>query len=684
MWHRGWVFAALFVFLPTAAFSQQDILVDGEVHHLGNDDVEDWADVAVSPEGSRLDLEFEAVANSHEVILSVLHQDIHNLWTIVVNGEAVGTLVQTADRGTYPYPLPKGVLKDGVNTISFQPDDPADDILLGEVRIFWATVAEHYQLGRLEVSVVGPVGEPLPVRITIEPKEGPLPEIFDVVGNHTAVRPGVVYVGDGHATFSVPGGHYTVTASKGVEWGLDQAQVDVVFGSEESIHLAVEREVDTSGYISADTHIHTVTFSGHGDATIEERMVTLAAEGVELAVATDHNHNIDYRPWQEEMGFNPFFTSVIGNEVDNELGHYTAFPLDVDDEVPQTRGKDWTETMREMRAKGAKVILLNHPRWPAIDTGPFGKTTLNRHSGRRVVNTPFLFDGIEVINATDLKVDPLYIVQDWFALLNHGELLVGVGSTDSHTVGEHVGKGRTYIASSTDDPANLDVDALSDALLEGRASISLGIFCDVLVNGQAGMGDQVEPEDGVLDVALTVRSPAWVTPRSAIVYLNGVEAARMDFGEQEEGPFAMTAEFRIPAPAFDAHLVCVVVGDGEEAAFWPTMEDYTFGATNPVWIDVDGDGVWRSPRTTAYGLMMSRKAVADGTGPVESLEDLVQRCDDAIAIQLLDQAFAERPWPLTQEQVDAMIGEKDRPLLQEYCESHLLHFRPREVGNRNR
>ena len=57
-----------------------------------------------------------------------------------------------------------------------------------------------------------------------------------------------------------------------------------------TVPLAIRREVATPGLVACDTHVHTLTNSGHGDATIAERVVTLAGEGIELPIATDHNY----------------------------------------------------------------------------------------------------------------------------------------------------------------------------------------------------------------------------------------------------------------------------------------------------------------------------------------------------------------------------------------------------------
>ncbi len=56
-----------------------------------------------------------------------------------------------------------------------------------------------------------------------------------------------------------------------MEWGLDTATVEV--GRDEPgeaaigpVTLSIRREVDTTGHVESDTHIHTYTRSGPGDA----------------------------------------------------------------------------------------------------------------------------------------------------------------------------------------------------------------------------------------------------------------------------------------------------------------------------------------------------------------------------------------------------------------------------------
>ena len=110
------------------------------------------------------------------------------------------------------------------------------------------------------------------------------------------MRPGVVYTADGHISLSLPAGLYSIYAGRGFAYGLDSKELDLHPGANPPVQVCVHREVPLPGYISCDTHIHTFTWSHHGDATADERMLTIAGEGIELPIATDHNLQIDEDP----------------------------------------------------------------------------------------------------------------------------------------------------------------------------------------------------------------------------------------------------------------------------------------------------------------------------------------------------------------------------------------------------
>ena len=260
------------------------------------------------------------------------------------------------------------------------------------------------------------------------------------------------------------------------------------------------------GLVAADTHIHTLTHSKHGDATLDERMLTIAGEGIELAVATDHNHHADYSEAAVRTRLQSHFTPIIGNEVTTKAGHFNAFPIQLGAAVVDHRIEDWPALMAAMRATpGVKVITLNHPRDLHSNFIPLGPTNFNAVSGENRRGPDFTFDALEVITSAAMQSDILLLFRDWFALLNHGRRITAIGSSDSHDVSRFiVGQGRTYVACSDTDPAAIDVAAACRSLRDGRALVSLGLLANLRIDGRFGVGDLATNLGPEISVEITV------------------------------------------------------------------------------------------------------------------------------------------------------------------------------------
>ena len=120
----------------------------------------------------------------------------------------------------------------------------------------------------------------IPGRITITNRQGTLLPLGTKSGNGLAIREGVVYTANGRADLEVAPGEYKITAGRGLEYSAPSAVLRISAGETAKRTLILERQVATENWIACDTHVHTVTYSGHGDCTIEERMATLAGEGL--------------------------------------------------------------------------------------------------------------------------------------------------------------------------------------------------------------------------------------------------------------------------------------------------------------------------------------------------------------------------------------------------------------------
>src|SRR5262249_43937162 len=155
------------------------------------------------------------------------------------------------------------------------------------------------------------------------------------------------------ARFGLPAGEYTICAGRGFEYGIDSVCITVRPGDSIRKTLSIRREVPTAGFVSCDTHVHTLTYSRHGDATLDERMLTLAGEGIELPIATDHNRQVDYHAAAVRLGVRQYFTPVVGNEVTTSVGHFNIFPVPAEGRVPDFRTKDWKSLFADIDRSGA-------------------------------------------------------------------------------------------------------------------------------------------------------------------------------------------------------------------------------------------------------------------------------------------------------------------------------------------
>src|SRR5262249_54037813 len=100
----------------------------------------------------------------------------------------------------------------------------------------------------------------------------------------------------------------------------------------------VEHEVDTSGWMSTDMHLH-AALSFDSGMPLPQRVATAIDEGVELAISTDHDFETDYGPTIRSMLVEPYLATAIGAETTTiEQGHFISWPLRYDATIVPTHG----------------------------------------------------------------------------------------------------------------------------------------------------------------------------------------------------------------------------------------------------------------------------------------------------------------------------------------------------------
>jgi hypothetical protein len=615
---------AVIAVLLIATLALADETLIPAMHHLrwGND--REWSSFPEEAEGKELLTRFQAQSNATEQTLRLRHRDLRQQWEVWINGTRIGKLPLDENEMVTYWPIRAGLLKNGDNDLRIAcTGGAADDVEIGEIALLPIPRQAAVSQATLNVEVVEE-DAPIPCRVTIADERGALVDLGIASDQHVAVRPGVVYTADGKAQIKLPGGKYTIYAGRGFEYSLASAQITLKPGDSASKRLAIQRVVPTPGYVSSDTHIHTLTYSRHGDATIHERMLTLAGEGIELPVCTEHNLQIDYAKFADQMGVRKYFTPIMGNEVTTEtLGHFNVFPIPPNQRLINWRRRDWKglgESLGEV--PGDPVIILNHARDIHGGFRPFDPVHHLSVTGETLDSVDPPANAMEVINSGATQTDPMRLYRDWFGMLNHGHKLTPIGGSDSHDVSRFiVGQARTYVKCDDSEAGHIDVEAARKAFREGRVNVSYGLLTEIKVQGQFGPGDLVTPAKKFIEVEVNVYGPAWTKARRVTLFANGVPIQEADIPIPPHGEYAgrkWTGRWMLDGTKHDFFLVAVASGPGVSGPFWPTakayqpmsidFQGYVLGSTGAVYVDVDGSGKFDSAFEYASRLVEANHA----------------------------------------------------------------------------
>lgn len=632
----------ILVCLPALTLMADDLTVEARRLHLGKTGQFEWeAFKDRSVDAERLERRFEAKANATEQTLRLWQRDVKLTWPVLLNGRKLGTLVTAETAMESLLTIPAGALLDGENILSIEAPPSLDDIEVGPVFIAAKPMTEVMSGAQVDVTVTdGETGSGLPCRLTLTRMDGTLQPLRAEPAGAVAVRIGVVYTRNGKAMLSLPPGDYILHVGRGFEWSVERSMISLREGDTKQVALKLKREVPTVGWIAVDSHIHTLTHSGHGDAKIEERMLTIAGEGIELAIATDHNHHTDYAPSAASMGVAERFTPVIGNEVTTKHGHFNAFPIEPGARVVNHQQEDWAKLLPEIRATpGVKVITLNHPRDLHSGFIPLGGMQFNPKTGRHRQADALDIDAMEVITSAAMQSDIHLLYRDWFALLNRGHRIAAVASSDSHDVNRFIlGQGRTYVAAKDADPTNLDLDEVWRSYKEGRLLVSLGLLTTLKVDDKFRVGDLATGLKDSIKVEAVVFGPAWTQADRIELFANGILIREQKIEDGHRAGEKARIVWQLPKPAHDVHLVVIATGPGVTEPFWeiprpyqPSSKTYVprvVGSTNPIWLDADGDGRFEP------AVAIARRLIQESGGDGVKLQDALKRCDEAVAVQV--------------------------------------------------
>jgi hypothetical protein len=538
--------------------------------------------------------------------LGVANARVHALRKVNDAFEALGVARTSAD-GTYALEIPSGdyelqatssALPASVRAPITVPATPTAAIAGPMLRV--------PDDGTLAVKVTDERGERLPAKITVAAGSGPRVSLPKMLGaqRYAGGAARIAFARTGEERMRLEAGRYKVTVSRGFEYSLAQTEVDVPAGREATVALQLARVVDTRGWLSGDFHVHSQA-SPDSDDLDETKVSAFVAEGLEVPVSTDHEFVADYAPTIARLGVGGWVRSIVGEEVTTfSLGHFNAFPLAIDSNKWNNGAIAWhfkagPEIFAAIRANPATpIIQVNHPR----STGAGGYfSAVGYDAATRTVEKPedwsLDFDAIELINGKGAPAPTTGIFLDWYSLLNSGKRVTANGNSDSHNAlpGSEVGFPRNYVKVPSDDVAAFDERAFIDSVRRGRVVVSGGPFIDASIGGK-GPGDDVSASNGRVTLDVVVQAAPWIAVNQLVVVANGEAVHTRDLGPGDADPSNPVVRFRgaieIPAGA-DAWFVVHVRGPGTLDPVVTGGRPFAF--TNPIYVDVDGDGRFTAP-----------------------------------------------------------------------------------------
>ena len=583
------------------------------MHHIRKGKSREWYDFPRQSKDSQLIIHFNVKDPFLESTISLRQYDINLDWEVTINGKNLGNLAADEKDMISFFDCKAGILKASDNILiikakeSIPGDLSADDIMVGQVFIDQRPRSKILNECSLDVEIRDAGTELLlPSRLTIVDKKGSLIPVSVPTDDLLAARTGTIYTGNGKASFHLPSGSYKIFASRGFEYGVDSFLVVLKAGDHSHKNFLIRHEVTAKGWISCDPHIHTFTFSGHGDATVKDRILSIAGEGIDLPVITDHNVAVDIRAQLDSLGMGKWFLPVIGDEITTSIGHFNVFPLDPGLSIPDYPVKDWNDLERNIRMFNAiRVIILNHARDIHNGFRPFDPQFHIAVAGQDLRGWAFPANAMEVMNSGSQQPDPCQLLSDWMGMMNRGFRLSPVGSSDSHDLSRYlVGQARTYIQMGNRNIAVIDSIEAINQFAAGHVSVSFGLLTEMKVDSLYGPGDMVVPP-GNLHISIGIWGPDWTNVDHLTLYANGQKLREIQISKKSKAGLLWSQSWIMPRPAHDVYLVAVAQGRGRQLPYWSiarpfehksTIFNPTFlGITGAIRIDADGDGRFESP-----------------------------------------------------------------------------------------
>ena len=419
---------------------------------------------------------------------------------------------------------------------------------------------------------------------------------------------------------ALPYGRYKVWAWRGIEYERWEGEVDLSANrGKVELAIALERAWVPHGTLAADLHVHAHA-SNDSRLPNPQRVVAQLAAGIQVMALTDHNTNGDLDAEISSLEVGDRIASIAGNELTAHQLHVNVYPVAVDRNVPRGGAGPEDRIVSMAPAKmfeharslpGTPIVQVNHPRFRVNSL----YDTVAWDGVRWPPPFPLDFDAVEVLAgysafnvAGDRRLDDG--VRDFYTLVDHGHLVIGVGNSDTHDLNWVLdGTARNYVY--VDDPRTKPFDEAGfiAALRARRVVATTGPWLDVEVASAegatptAGPGQSIAPAGPSIWIDITLAQTAWVNAERIRITVGGAQGPTLA-QTIDVPPGARTHHWtgRIEVGSSDTWIG--VTADGDTAMpleftgtyqkdKWNRAGVTPFALISPILVDADRDHRWK-------------------------------------------------------------------------------------------
>lgn len=433
----------------------------------------------------------------------------------------------------------------------------------------------------------------------------------------------IYYSATGNETMDLPTGHYKIIFSRGMEYNTYEEDIFIAFSRENVINAELKHIINVPGYVSADVGVRT-NKSYDCYVTPEERVVAAAAEGVEYLVSGDSNQATDLSSAVAAKGLGKYIKTGIGKRIEfmgaKNLGNILVWPLRQLDLSAAKEGQE-LEALNPARLMGVlrskypnSLIQVDRALFPI--EGYFANYGYHKDKKTVIKDNDFSYD-FDLLDIWDGKRQGIIRetlnlqFNTWFE--GYDKIKPFGGSKSVMSWGEELGYPRVYIASSAENPSQINENEIVESIRKGNYLITNGPLIKFTINGKPP-GSLITDTDGKVDCHLEVMAPPWAPTSYIDLNLDGIFFRRIIQPPSQDVvrfPRASTPkgseDFQITITKDS--IITVEVASTGEADLAPIVPPHpyqtggvkTFAITAPIFIDFDGNGKYNPPPKDKIG-----------------------------------------------------------------------------------